>query len=102
MNDKQIVEELFHDHPEPDGYWYPNMAVVELQREAYKVGQSSQQGWIDVNERVPEEGVYVLAITKYRRIIEQSWESFTCQNKEWFEINFTHWMPLPNPPTPRK
>lgn len=57
MNDKQTVEEVFYDHPEPDGYWYPNRAVVELQRKAYKVGQYSEQEWIDteVDKAVQEE-----------------------------------------------
>lgn len=32
------VEKLYKKHMEPDEYWYPNSAVVELQREAYKKG----------------------------------------------------------------
>lgn len=67
--------------------------------------------WIDVNERLPEEGQLVLAYCgrmlsiQVVRLIDYSlpwrkkkmiWQSIFTNRQD---IKVTHWMPLPEPPT---
>lgn len=60
--------------------------------------QSEQDNWISVDDGLPPEKVEVLVINQYGRIRSASWMEYTGQNKEWFEISFTHWQPLPKKP----
>jgi len=67
--------------------------------------------WIRCSERMPEDGVYVIVATVDTTWVETHFvesESFTGV-RMWYSANedteprplqsFTHWMPLPPPPT---
>ncbi len=71
------------------------------------------QGWIDVNDRKPDtkrewdmgalESDEVLGVDKFGRIVivkyidhENGDQVF--EDRDFFEEDITHWMPLPEPP----
>ena len=68
----------------------------------------SDNQWIPVSERLPEEGVYVLALLPQQAGIEagaykaalSQWQSLKGTFSTCFGFGFeaTHWMPLPPPP----
>ena len=68
--------------------------------------QPSRKGhWIDVNERLPEDGEVVIFSTKTDRVYEgrfyndnsnQQWYVFRDENFAWNNV-VTAWMPLPEP-----
>jgi hypothetical protein len=54
------------------------------------------QEWIPVSERLPEDGVQVLACTKHGKAF-----SAHCERGKFRasgSVTVTHWMPLPQPP----
>jgi hypothetical protein len=54
------------------------------------------QEWIPVSERLPEDGVQVLACTKHGKAF-----SAHCERGRFRvsgSVTVTHWMPLPQPP----
>ena len=69
--------------------------------------------WISVDDRLPEDGKLVLAITMQKSAhnlpswsILQKWTSEESGNWQWYDalrtyrhFRPTHWMPLPEPPT---
>lgn len=73
-------------------YWFEQFKL--LAQKPYSVGD----GWIDVKDRLPDESEEVLCFTKFGRIIQNSYQEYTDQNKEWFRDRFSHWQPLPSPP----
>lgn len=56
--------------------------------------------WIPVSERLPEENVTVLVVTKRNRKPVVAWMrlGLWCSRGVDFALSVTHWMPLPNPP----
>lgn len=72
----------------------PSILLVELLQE-----YANQSKWISVEDELPEENQTVLWLSVFGRIISDSYQQYTNKPKEWFQINFTHWQPLPNPPT---
>lgn len=74
-------------------------AILAMQK-AYQLGQSQPgiKQWVSVDNEIPPEDMEVWAINKHGRMRQASWMQYTDQNKDWFEINFTHWQPLPDPP----
>lgn len=69
-----------------------------------------EQGWVSVEDRLPEIGepVLVYAPTEEDKIQvdhrcktghESGWSWDWCMNTETFEHTVTHWQPLPAPPT---
>jgi hypothetical protein len=76
--------------------------IAAMLREAALAGPQNGQGWVKVEDRLPEEGMYVLAFEPHGGI-------FTgfCLNKTWCDTRgitrtlnqITHWKPLPAPPT---
>lgn len=65
----------------------------------YLQPKEDKSEWISVNDGLPEERIQVLAINGFKKIRQVSWMEYTGQNKEWFLETFTHWQPLPQPPT---
>jgi len=70
---------------------------------------SVSDGWIDVKERLPEEGEFVLVnlftdlILKGRLqsngLLSNAWSAFYADGEHFTEEDaVTHWMPLPSPP----
>lgn len=55
--------------------------------------------WISVKDRLPEENKEVLCFNNSGFIVQNSWLGLTDQDDKWFKRVFTHWMPLPEPPT---
>jgi hypothetical protein len=58
--------------------------------------------WIPVDERLPEDGQRVLAVTRVGGITEVGEFAFNSRG-EWFSTDYgswnaSHWMPLPEPP----
>jgi len=52
--------------------------------------------WIPVSERLPEDGVQVLACTKHGKAFPAH-----CERRKWrvsHSVTITHWMPLPLSP----
>lgn len=66
--------------------------------------EAAQPRWISVNERLPEEGVWVLTREKYGKIRNRSLHVLSDgTNRFWPDRLFagehiTHWMPLPEAP----
>lgn len=68
--------------------------------------------WISVEERLPEKGVAVLAysrlwqgyeIAAIKEATDGVWDVWETQDQDWFSIgDFSHWMPLPDPPEVEK
>lgn len=67
--------------------------------------------WINCSDALPEEGVYVLVAMNEIVFVETHFWENDCitDSPAWFSANegtevspignFTHWMPLPQPPT---
>jgi len=63
--------------------------------------KDAQNEWVDVNNRMPEEGVNVMAYT-----VSEFYEVMHYEDGYWIDLDFTmikpiyvtHWMPLPKPP----
>lgn len=61
----------------------------------------AQNEWIDVNDRLPKEGVNVMAYT-----VSEFYEVMHYEDGYWIDLDFTmikpiyvtHWQPLPKPP----
>ena len=76
----------------------------------YKQGQ--QDRWIPVSDRLPEEGLTVLAwdpscmahTMRYYPGIEHPWRDADPSDDGSFSSlpNVTHWMPIPSPPNPEQ
>lgn len=69
----------------------------DIAEQAYKRGyEDGCPKWIPVTERLPEDGVQVLACTKHRKPFVAH-----CKYGKWRvsgSVTITHWMPLPEPP----
>ena len=72
----------------------------------WSAAPDSGEGWISVNERLPEPGVIVLiANNKHRAVASRDfkynwWNPDGLGGYEWeWEFDPTHWTPLPAPPT---
>lgn len=67
-------------------------------------------GWIDIEDRLPEDGQQVLIYSKETHIASATYRKampeIGCDKDDWggwfsdemYEPNVTHWQPLPNPP----
>lgn len=63
--------------------------------------------WIKVEDRKPENGVWVLTFTKAEYLTAQDWHASVMGfEDDRFQSGCykqpTHWMPLPEPPTNRQ
>ncbi len=73
-------------------------------KNGYEQGKQDAMKWIPVTERLPEEWVDVLVLSKYGFCevavylgIKGKWR--ITWNHDLFEVDsVTHWMPLPEPP----
>lgn len=98
---KQIAKEKY---PDPDGgFWTETQKYhVEKLREAFISGSQYGKEWISVETELPDEKVYVLLyhplrdLYKIGYLFNQKWCSQTMDILSL--TNFTHWMPLPEPP----
>jgi hypothetical protein len=59
--------------------------------------------WINVKNRLPEEGVHVLSYAEFEQEIRIDYiiyvpEPVWARRLDREQTNITHWMPLPNPP----
>lgn len=55
--------------------------------------------WISVKDRLPEEGKNVLCLDSSDNYYSVGWiEDGLWEDGEFVGIDFTHWMPLPEPP----
>ena len=74
------------------------MDIYAMQEEAYHRGyENGQPKWISVNDRMPEEGAFVLTYKPYAYFPISIDRCFNGQ----FSVTLyaiTHWMPLPEPP----
>ena len=78
----------------------------DLMRRTIRCEESTQTGWISVEDKLPEEDVRVIVYSSIKTI------GIAYQiNNLWFTRDLlmsspcdkiTHWMPLPEPPEPRK
>ena len=67
--------------------------------------RAEQQGWISVNERLPDDGVDVIVIADSRNIgfAWHDYRGWYDSNHGWIKISkITHWHPLPEPPQAQK
>ena len=69
----------------------------------------AEGGWVDVNDRVPEKGVFVIVCSRnpYTGKPGSVWSRnearyFNDDDGSVFRKTVTHWMPLPPPPEPDK
>ena len=64
--------------------------------------RAAQSEWISVEDRLPENNVYVLAVTSRGLVISDRVCDYG-RGKEWVSGHsdnpITHWQPLPLPPT---
>jgi uncharacterized protein DUF551 len=67
-------------------------------------GEKEKDGWISVEDRLPEKEIDVLVylqLGEFSKIEKDSFRFLTDdgEQKNWFHYhNATHWMPLPSPP----
>lgn len=55
--------------------------------------------WISVNDKLPEEGVEVIACNaRFRCIGYIDKQGVWRESEEWTTVSITHWIPLPEPP----
>jgi hypothetical protein len=102
MNDKQTVEEAAL---ESIGRMSPKSYLGGKYIDQFIKGaqwQSSQQGWIDTDYSLPENRTWVLTYTKSDEIEMAHYKHGVFYRDDTLSViyNVTHWMPLPNPPTP--
>ena len=64
------------------------------------VPEGREQGWISFKERKPRSGG-VLAVDDEGEIDLYQWNLAVEYSKEGQEHRLSHWMPLPNPPSPQ-
>ena len=64
--------------------------------------RAAQSEWISVEDRLPENNVYVLAVTSRGLVISDRVCDYG-RGKEWVSGHsdnpITHWQPIPTPPT---
>lgn len=87
---EKLVELLQVDLSGSDGY-EPELIADYLIAHGVTVKE-----WIPVTERLPEDGVQVLACTKHGKAF-----SAHCERGRFRvsgSVTVTHWMPLPQPP----
>lgn len=83
-----IAPHKIHEHLKP--------YIIEAMDEAYKLKSDE---WVSVEAALPEAKEKVLAINNFKFMRQADWEYGCDQNKQWFKNTFTHWQPLPKPPT---
>ncbi len=74
--------------------------VAELLEEYASIKVLEASGWIDMNERMPENFERVLCYTHIGNMVVQSYSIHSEQDDVWFKERCRHWMPLP--PKPNK
>ena len=78
----------------------PSFDARILRQAADAIEAMSRPGWISVEERLPECGMWVLTC---RDNAETIWPAYINGEGEWMDEQcaaycVTHWMPLPEPP----
>ena len=73
--------------------------IVEFDEAADAIEELSKPRWIPVTERLPEHGWYLaygptikMEVLHFHSV-EEVWSS-----ERYYDIEVTHWMPLPEPP----
>jgi len=81
--------------------------IAELENEVSALSEAldfergySKQGWISVEDRLPDELQEVLSFAYHNGIAHSIYRSkcFKKVNVVWDHQKVTHWMPLPKPP----
>jgi hypothetical protein len=60
--------------------------------------EENSHKWISVTERLPEEGVWVLALRSNKKHHIALWQHNHWSRRAGLVDKITHWMPLPEPP----
>lgn len=88
----------------PNGFQFnPTDAAANMKAAVHFIGSFGQQipQWIPVEERLPPDGERVLGYDGVRvfeaEVFEGQWLWVSNKAHGWI---VTHWMPLPEPPTP--
>ena len=109
MDVREKLVEILQDETNPVWRWFPNNASM-MQLADYLIANGvTVQEWISVDDRLPEEGEYVLCVLKgfnYGGKIQvcKFVPADKFKDKPYFEHfrngfpSVTHWMPLPQPP----
>lgn len=88
--------------PEIYQFYLSVIAAVAREYAAYTIG-CEEDKWIDVNDRVPDNGRDVLVGDEESDIVCTAWYSGfeECFNRQVHGMNITHWRELPTPPKQR-
>lgn len=98
-----------------DGYSYRLDELIKK----WQAEQTTEKGWISVEDRLPEVGLMVLTFGKegakqsylttylegtigHRDGLKDTWFEYTSYGNCYKHLNVTHWMPLPTPPNNTK
>lgn len=54
--------------------------------------------WISVNDQEPDHSDRIISYGK-RGVVVIVWDEIWCEPFDWTEVKFSHWMPLPEPPS---
>ena len=105
MTDTSALENLKYAHAIDVSLDLSSQEVHELwaeieTRDKRVAELEAAQRWIPVSERLPEENVTVLVVTKRNRNPVVAWMrlGFWRSRGVDFALSVTHWMPLPQPP----
>ena len=71
--------------------------TVEDQVERIAIMEAEMQGWISVDEKLPDEYTNVLVVADGKVLFCQMWV-YGNGEKHFTLSGVTHWMPLPKPP----
>jgi len=78
-----------HNYEYENGY---NSALDKVRK------LNPNNGWISVEDRLPEDGRLVLVSGGVARLENGIWYSYTGYTRQKIIWNVTHWQPLPEPP----
>ncbi len=98
MNRDKLLLEAFLEHHVNSDYLFIDETTIGR----FLASPEYKDGWISVEDELPESGQCVLLYSPKSGVGEGAWLSDKGYFEQWrwntILTNVTHWMPLPEPP----